>query len=59
MGIAQIQIVSTFIAKFGVKAALRYHGIIGLGIMIIGDILCKFEASVEAYPQLISIRLYL
>ncbi|KAH8548144.1 major facilitator superfamily domain-containing protein [Umbelopsis sp. PMI_123] len=55
-GLAFSPIVSTFIAKFGVKTALRYHGIIGLGIMIIGDILCKpkFEMpKTKGFPKLI------
>ncbi|KAI8579487.1 hypothetical protein K450DRAFT_242344 [Umbelopsis ramanniana AG] len=40
-GLCLNPLISSFISKYGYKATLRYHGIIGLGIMIVGDLLCK------------------
>ncbi|KAG2179704.1 hypothetical protein INT44_006552 [Umbelopsis vinacea] len=40
-GLCLNPVVSSFISKYGFRATLRYHGIIGLGIMIVGDLLCK------------------
>ncbi|KAJ2956754.1 hypothetical protein NQZ79_g7416 [Umbelopsis isabellina] len=44
-GLALNPIVQALISNYGFRASLRYHGIIGLGVMIIGNLLTKPKYS--------------
>lgn len=43
--IQQNKIVQAFISKYGFRASLRYHGIIGIGVMLIGNLLSKLTGT--------------